>query len=640
MACRFANSVTILCSSAAHPSESVNASCRSFAAMGKWGKQQKRKRGAGGSKGGQDKKEEKNSGIVQKFRYFAKAAIAPYPDEDGVPIYLGQAEDEVEFFAAGAIANTRDKTNCEFLHRIGMGICLSAATFDNGITVLEKISDVVHHMDCDGKKSLSKTGMVAMLDVLGTEKGKAFKKAVRVLNTGKTGQPEKGKVEQAVSELMDFVDKSPEDLRKALSRCASFTASTYLFSMTLLELIDMSQHRDVWAKKMESLSKQPKAVKAWTKDAGNKKKFRAAIVAAFLDKVGKHKPPASKKRKAADTTSDEGDTTKAQEKKTKKKRAKSPSDAGSDDKSDSEGTSDSKDSSGSRSSAASSDSSRGAKKGRKKRRLSDSGSEESDKKTKKRRKDQKKKNKKEKLSKDKKHRDGSAPSEALKSKEDAGVGRDSDSEESDKKTKKPRKEQEATKKREKPSKDKKHRDGSDASEALKPKEAAGEARDSDSEKGDKKIKEPSKDQKKENKKEKSPKDKKHRDLSSSSEVGNPKEDLEATYVLVAQSTAQELHCKLLELKENIGSNSDGRFPTKEIVTLIQSLPDQVLKRVPALQHRAGKLQAEDEVSNTVAKRAVMSLMNVVEEIEMFYEGQQRLNAGGSKGSRRDEKKDD
>ena len=163
---------------------------------------------------------------------------------------------------------------------------------------------------------------------------------------------------------------------------------------------------------------------------------------------------------------------------------------------------------------------------------------------------------------------------------------------------------------------------------------------SDSEESDEKTKTEQKDKKKP---EKLSKDKSHRDGSVGSvpsEVLGCKEDEEPAYLLVAHSAAQELHSKLLNLKENIGSNSDGRFPTEDIVILIQSIPGQVLKKKPALQRYLEKLRTEDEVSNAVARTAVLRLMRLVEEIEWLHESQQEINVGSSSASKESEKKDD
>ena len=75
-------------------------------------------------KSGSKAKATNASSVVLKYRYFGKASLATYPHEDGVPCYVPKNQDEKQFFAKGSIMDSRDKTNCELFHRLGMGVCL------------------------------------------------------------------------------------------------------------------------------------------------------------------------------------------------------------------------------------------------------------------------------------------------------------------------------------------------------------------------------------------------------------------------------------------------------------------------------------------------------------------------------------
>ena len=256
----------------------------------------------GAKKDGEEKKD-----VVAKFRYFAKAALAPYPDEDGAPIYVGKAGDEKSFFKAGYVLKGRNKDNCELLHRIGMALCLAAASFDHGAKAIVKrvpLLDRAADVTAEARK-LEKTGLPKLAELLtSTSRGRAFAEAVEVMNAGRTGRPPREKVDQAIKDYRAFAEEHEEDLRKCLPRASSFSASCYLFAMTLYEHLEMIQNREAWGQAMEEKSQQPKAVQAWMKDAGSSRKFTEALVEAFMAKIKHNKKEKAKKKKAEDSSSD------------------------------------------------------------------------------------------------------------------------------------------------------------------------------------------------------------------------------------------------------------------------------------------------------------------------------------------------
>ena len=58
-------------------------------------------RGSKGDKGG------KTSGIVPKYAYFAKAKLASYPSEEGLPFYLEKGQNASDFFKLTQIQKGR-----------------------------------------------------------------------------------------------------------------------------------------------------------------------------------------------------------------------------------------------------------------------------------------------------------------------------------------------------------------------------------------------------------------------------------------------------------------------------------------------------------------------------------------------------
>ena len=274
--------------------------------------------------------------IVQKFRYFGKASLAAYPDEDGVPLYLGKNHsDEKEFFAKGAIAATRDKSNCEMLHRLGMGLCLAASSFDNGCKIVEKRipnfdgSSSVEDM----KKKFDKSGLIDIKEFLDSELGQQFQQAVTTLNAGRTKRPAHKDVEKALRVYKEVMDDN--DRRKMFARATSFAASVYLFTSTFAEHLDLNTHAKVWAKKMQNVSPKDKTLRAWVKDPSDADKLITAMTDSFMKKIKKNKKTSGKKT-AADSSSegdsdDTGDSNSsplaAAKAKKKAKKAKSSSEA-------------------------------------------------------------------------------------------------------------------------------------------------------------------------------------------------------------------------------------------------------------------------------------------------------------------------
>ena len=130
-------------------------------------------------KGGEKKKP--GAGVVAKYMYFAKHTLAPYPDEDGSALYVGDHEDEGALLDPAAVLRTRNSNNCEMLRRPGMGLSLSAASIDVGLKALKKPS-----------------ALKKLKTALATDEGEALRKACKTLNIGKNGKAKRSQVQEAV----------------------------------------------------------------------------------------------------------------------------------------------------------------------------------------------------------------------------------------------------------------------------------------------------------------------------------------------------------------------------------------------------------------------------------------------------------
>jgi len=101
--------------------------------MGRGGAYRKGKAPAGKGKKSEAKKKKSSQGaIVPRYAYFAKSALAAYPDENGVPLYLPKGVDEKTFLRLRTIFDSRSGKDEELFRRIGMALALDAASTHNG----------------------------------------------------------------------------------------------------------------------------------------------------------------------------------------------------------------------------------------------------------------------------------------------------------------------------------------------------------------------------------------------------------------------------------------------------------------------------------------------------------------------------
>ena len=249
-----------------------------------------------GSKKGAKKGE---ANTVPKYMYFAKHTLAPYPDEDGSALYVGDHEDEAGLLDPAAVLRSRNANNCEMLVRPGMGLSLSAASIDVGFRALKKPAAL-------GK----------LRAVLKTEAGEALRKACATLNIGKNGKAKRSEVEKAVGDYIDAMTSATNtELNEALVEVASFTSRVYLAVMAMLEHKALFERRKAWAKKMRALDQQPESVRLWAKDPTMFDKLKAALVDAFMQKMKARlrkadgsKAQSKKKKKASNSESQEDES--------------------------------------------------------------------------------------------------------------------------------------------------------------------------------------------------------------------------------------------------------------------------------------------------------------------------------------------
>ena len=273
-------------------------------------------RGKGGGGFKQKGDDEENGVYVPKKFYLARDKLASYPDEDGCPFYLGDAEDEKSFFAPGFLLGTRSSRNEEYFHRPGMALSLGAASMHRACRTMKdrllpcwalKGADEPVERILDFEAKFKKTGLSGLVDLLATSDGERFLEALETLDVGREGRRDQPRVEKAVRDLVDVLGEHGQELRKNASRAASFAAKVYLGSMSIMEHLELLEHRKDWAKNMEDAAKSNRHIKAWTKNPKSGDLLVDALTACFMEKIKRHGKGKNQRKQAADTSSEEGD---------------------------------------------------------------------------------------------------------------------------------------------------------------------------------------------------------------------------------------------------------------------------------------------------------------------------------------------
>ena len=241
-------------------------------------KKQSGKDKAGSGKEGKDSKKGVRKGIP-KYQYLPKASLAPYPDEDGNALWLGDKESLSDLLTPAAVLNSRTPFNSEMLGRPGLALSLAAAAFQHGGGELSSGK---------AKKALEK-----LLLFFQEKDGKAFLAAASVLNLGKTGTASKGQVKVAAHDYVKFLCRDDEALQKALVGFVNCCSKMYLFGMHMVEQRAFFSKLGGWAKKWRRTGKEPSQLKPWIKEPENHKKLESGVVELIMEKSSENKKRAN-----------------------------------------------------------------------------------------------------------------------------------------------------------------------------------------------------------------------------------------------------------------------------------------------------------------------------------------------------------
>ena len=228
---------------------------------------------------------ERNREFVAKFRLWAKGALAPYPSEDGNPLYTGDLEPE-EFLAEKRVAESRNANNCEWLLRPGMALSFTSAAIRTGLREL-KAPDKNLESFAAWLKSRPK-----------------FADAVKILDVGTKKTPDKKHIRSSVSAFVDLLFDLPTRDREALTGLALRSARLYLLAMNLLEAMDLIRHPKLFAKKMAKAcggGPPSEDVACWWKHPEDSKMLKEMLAKALIKKVQAHEQSGqrSKKRRSS-----------------------------------------------------------------------------------------------------------------------------------------------------------------------------------------------------------------------------------------------------------------------------------------------------------------------------------------------------
>ena len=247
-------------------------------------------------------KDKKNkTGGIPKYQFLQKACLAPYPDEEGNALWLGDKESVKELLKADSVMNRCTNKNSEMLARPGMALSLAASALQHGGSTL---------VSGKGKKAIEKA-----MAIFRDKDAEAFLKAAKALNLGKSGTASRSDVKTAVHTYVKFMVKHQDGLHDAVVGLVSSCSLLYLFGMHIVEQGAFFEKSGSWAKKWKRFGSEPVQMKAWIKDPGSQSKLEEALVDLVMEKSDAHKKRAraeeSSKSKASSPATSSASSRKA-----------------------------------------------------------------------------------------------------------------------------------------------------------------------------------------------------------------------------------------------------------------------------------------------------------------------------------------
>ena len=218
-----------------------------------------------------------NNGIIPRYRLWAKSTLAPYPAEDGNPLYSGDLEPE-EFLAEKRMVQSLTSSNSEWLSRPGMAICLAAASLRAGSKeIIKGPPDAVKQLQLFLKNNPN------------------FLEAIKTLDVGKSKVPDKKAIKKGVTNLVKGFTEASSESRNAFCKLTLHAAKLFLFGMHALETMELLRNPKIYAKKMSRLPKSkntPMELEDWIKHPNDEARLKDMLSQALISKVKTHQKEA------------------------------------------------------------------------------------------------------------------------------------------------------------------------------------------------------------------------------------------------------------------------------------------------------------------------------------------------------------
>ena len=140
-----------------------------------------------------------------------------------------------------------------------------------------------------GFKELKSDGKSAQAVMKMIRSNATLMDAVKVLDAGKSGTPNKKAIKPSIATLVDFLQGMGSEDRACVTRLALGSAKLYLFSMHLLETVDLLRNPKLFAKKMSKASsgeRTSEEAAAWMKHPEDARKLKEMLNKALTAEEG------------------------------------------------------------------------------------------------------------------------------------------------------------------------------------------------------------------------------------------------------------------------------------------------------------------------------------------------------------------
>ena len=305
-------------------------------------------RGGAGSKGGKSGKGKKgkqpaedDASVRKEPDYLkpvdarwelTKAALRPYASPTGSPFYASQGQSDADFLSLANLRSKQEPYNTEMVNRMGIALSEVGGTVGMAKELLDKYA-------ADPAATAEKLGIQAVAELFGTDDGKAFQEAAATFNKHNEEKPKAhADLQAAAHKFLAFLQTDSKAKATKLRRAAKSSATLYLTSMALLQLLAIATNPTEWANKMKATKAlQPEEVQKWLRKPSDPERLVAALVSSYLNQIqvlqkktvqnlsdseGPSPPSVAAEEDAASSSASSSEDKKSKDKKDKKSKDK------------------------------------------------------------------------------------------------------------------------------------------------------------------------------------------------------------------------------------------------------------------------------------------------------------------------------